>query len=395
MANLQGFWSYVHADDKAENGRISQLAKDIVSQFEMYTGEEISLFLDKESLEWGKNWRNEIDRNLVSTGFFIPILTPRYFMSAECRRELQSFARKAIDLGIKDLILPIIYVETPSMNDEYTTDDLIQLVKTFQWENWTELRFEDVNSENYRRGVARLANRIVEANKRAEETLAVSTPKNNATPSKAKDLDSQNDGDEEDESLGLIDLLADTEEQMEKSPSTLAAIAEEVVLIGDIMRKATLDINKPIALKSGFAHKQVIARRIAVLLDKPIEKIWKLSNELSSQQHSVDKGYRVIIERASEEITNNPASKENFCTFFDSIKNLIETSTNAFANIKKMSEATEPLDKISRDLRPVMRRLRQGLTIMLELEKMYQEWLVLIETTGISCQDVDVKGGLE
>lgn len=52
----EGFWSYVHRDDTAEEGRISRLAIDLVSQYELLTGETINLFLDKASLEWGDNW---------------------------------------------------------------------------------------------------------------------------------------------------------------------------------------------------------------------------------------------------------------------------------------------------------------------------------------------------
>ena len=51
MSESQGFWSYVHADDLAEGERISQLARDNVAQFEMLTGEPISLFLDKVAIE--------------------------------------------------------------------------------------------------------------------------------------------------------------------------------------------------------------------------------------------------------------------------------------------------------------------------------------------------------
>jgi len=39
MTSIDGFWSYVHADDDAESGRIAQLARDVVAQFEMLTGE--------------------------------------------------------------------------------------------------------------------------------------------------------------------------------------------------------------------------------------------------------------------------------------------------------------------------------------------------------------------
>ena len=103
MSSSQGFWSYVHNDDEAEGGRVSRLARDVAAQFELLTGEQLKLFLDKDGIEWGENWRQTIDSNLSTVAFFIALITPRYFRSSECRRELQYFARKAIDIGIKDL----------------------------------------------------------------------------------------------------------------------------------------------------------------------------------------------------------------------------------------------------------------------------------------------------
>jgi hypothetical protein len=74
-----GFWSYVRADDRAEGGRIVQLARDVKQQFEFLSGEEIELFLDVDGIGWGDDWRDKIDDRLAKAAFFIPVLTPRYF----------------------------------------------------------------------------------------------------------------------------------------------------------------------------------------------------------------------------------------------------------------------------------------------------------------------------
>lgn len=50
MAELAGFWSYVHADDDADGGRVARLARDVVEQYEMLIGEKIGLFLDRDAL---------------------------------------------------------------------------------------------------------------------------------------------------------------------------------------------------------------------------------------------------------------------------------------------------------------------------------------------------------
>jgi len=55
VVELKGFWSYVHADDDADGGRVSRLAHDVAAQFEMLTGEKIDLFLDRDDIEWGED----------------------------------------------------------------------------------------------------------------------------------------------------------------------------------------------------------------------------------------------------------------------------------------------------------------------------------------------------
>ena len=200
MTELKGFWSYVHADDDVDNGRVSRLAQDVAAHFEMLTGEKISLFVDKDEIEWGEDWRGKIDESLASIAYFIPVLTPRYFMSAECRRELQFFARRARQLGIEELVLPLLYVDVPSLHEDTPPDDLVALVRTFQWVDWRELRFAELDSSDYRRGVARLAQRLVEANREAEEANVAAA---------AAGLETAVE--DEDDSAGLLDQLAAAE----------------------------------------------------------------------------------------------------------------------------------------------------------------------------------------
>jgi hypothetical protein len=123
MADSQGFWSYVHDDDEADSGRIARLARDVADQFQMLTGETISLFLDKDAIKWGEEWRDKVDSSLSSIAFFISVITPRYFMHPECRRELRFFVDRATRLGIRELVLPLLYVDVPSLDEEVPTDD--------------------------------------------------------------------------------------------------------------------------------------------------------------------------------------------------------------------------------------------------------------------------------
>jgi hypothetical protein len=63
-------------------------------------------------------------------------------------------------------------------------------------------------------------------------------------------------------------------------------------------------------------------------------------------------------------------------------------SEEAIQSTQKMMTASEPLEKMSRDLRPVLRRLKQGLTNLIEASGVSKGWVQLIEGTGIVCEDV-------
>ena len=114
-SRVRGFWSYVRADDRADRGRIRELADDVATQYEMLTCEQIELFFDQHSLTWGDDWQQKIDERLESAAFFIPVVTPRYLTSEACRRELWTVAQRAEAVGLKGLILPLYYVDVPSL----------------------------------------------------------------------------------------------------------------------------------------------------------------------------------------------------------------------------------------------------------------------------------------
>jgi len=375
MSDLKGFWSYVHADDHADSGRISRLASDIKDQYQMLTGDTISLFLDKDAIKWGDLWREEINSNLASTAFLIPVLTPRYFMRPECRRELQYITRKAINLGLKNIILPLLYVDVPALHEETPADDLIALVGTFQREDWRDMRFLDVTSEGYRRGVFRLTTRLVEANRQTEKT---------ATPIVPLVAEVHEMG--IDDSPGIIDKLAISEETLPKLSDTLQAIAKEIEHIGQFTQEAVTDIQRGKSQGKGFASTLLVARRVAVQMGEPTEHIWSLSNEYASQLHKVDEGIRTLIERAPVEIQENPNSKKSFCDFFESVRKLSASARDGLTSVQSLINSSEPLEKMSRDLRPVVRRLRQGLTILVESRAVSDEWVHLIESSGIVCE---------
>lgn len=377
MANSQGFWSYVHADDQAEGGRICRLATDVAGQFEMLTGESLSLFLDRDAIKWGEDWRDKIDSSLATIAFFIPVMTPRYFMSPECRRELQFFARQATRLGMKELVLPLLYIDVPSLQDETTADELIKLVRTFQWEDWRELRFLDPAAEGYRRGVARLAVRLVEANRQAEKTDLAAI---------AQELEGQTDGSAKD-SPGFLDQMVAAEEALPKLAETVEAIGRDIELIAKAMQEATSDIHQADKHGKGFAARLLVAREVARRLSEPAERVRALGNEFASHLHEVDLGFRAIIERAAAEVQRSPDSATEVCTFFNMVRSFSGAASVGLSQAQGLIDAIAPIENVSRDLRPVLRHLRQGLMRMVEAREITDDWVRLMDGSGVACEE--------
>jgi hypothetical protein len=373
----KGFWSYVHKDDDAELGRIRQLARDVASQFEMLTGEVLEFFFDRDTLQWGDDWKQKVDEAIAAGALFIPVLTPRYFMSPECRRELNSFARQATSLGVKELVLPIYYVTVPELDNQATTDDLFALVQTFQWEDWRELRFKEPSSESYRRAVAQLAERLVAAIQEAEQA--------EATPASVPPPDGETEG--EDASPGLIDRLAASEEAMPLLNDTLGQITKDMELVGRLAQEATADMKRADRQAPGFAARLVISRKLAKQLADPAQRMSLAADAYISQLHAIDDGLRLLIELAPAGAPHDADVAKSACMLFQSIRQMNLNARSTQGILQDFVASLVPVENMARDLRPPLRRLREGLTKMVESGQVMEEWVRLIDASDLKCPE--------
>lgn len=377
MAEWQGLWSYVHADDEAECGRITQLARDVAAQFEMLTGERINLFLDRDAIQWGEDWHSKIDEGLGAVAFFIAVITPRYFRSPECRRELQSFVGKARSLGISELFLPLLYVDVPALHEEDPKDDLVEIVCTFQKIDWQALRFEDVCSGVYRRAVSDLAARLVAANARAE-----AAGKNVAETSDAMIGTS--------EDAGALDKIVESEIAIGEWTENLNGINADIRMVGELMTQASQEVAEVDAKHGTFTARLAVTERLARQLQGPADRILDRSNAFTSHLYRVDAGLRLIIEAFKEQVGNDPKLLTQACEFFNVVRTLSNTVHVGLENIILMIESSKQVEQISRHLRGPLRKINQGLTRMLEGREVSDGWIRLIEETGLDCDSVFV-----
>ena len=134
-----GFWSYVHADEESERGRILRLCQLLEAEFSLLTGRQIEMFVDRKDIAWGDKWRETIDDALTETTFFIAIVTPRYVNSVECRKELLLFAQNAAVRRVPELLLPILYIPVEGLTSE-SPDEVRSAIAKAQYIPFDELR---------------------------------------------------------------------------------------------------------------------------------------------------------------------------------------------------------------------------------------------------------------
>lgn len=93
----------------------------------------VDIFYDKESLEWGDNWKNRILNGTKSAEFAIIIISGNFFDREWTERELTEFLNRQNDNGQK-LILPILHnITVEQLYERYPTVADIQAIDSKEY----------------------------------------------------------------------------------------------------------------------------------------------------------------------------------------------------------------------------------------------------------------------
>jgi hypothetical protein len=165
------FLSYVRADDANDNGNILGICHRLTGELRARMGRPIDIFVDRKDIEWGENWSARIDEGLESATLLIPILTPSYFTSEACRRELSKFLEREARLKRGDLVLPIYYITAPILEDAVAreSDRLVEELAKRQYVDWRDLRLKPLRSQIVRTNISNLAQRMIGAFERGSK----------------------------------------------------------------------------------------------------------------------------------------------------------------------------------------------------------------------------------
>ncbi len=131
------FLSYSYRDDEANKGLITYIGERLELSVGAYLGLAFKVFNGRH-INWGELWEKKIEREAARAYFLIPFLSPWFFRSEACRRELSFFLRKARALDAPEIILPVRFIKCSYV--DLSGDPLAIEMEKRQVDDWTNLR---------------------------------------------------------------------------------------------------------------------------------------------------------------------------------------------------------------------------------------------------------------
>lgn len=373
---LAGFWSYAHDDNRQTRGRILDLAEHLKDEYSLLTGNDLELFIDRDSVEWGDAWRSRIHDALDEATFFISIITPRYFTRQECRNEFLRFSGHAKSIGAPELVLPILYVEVDGLRED-SEDEVVAAVAKTQYYPGLRLRFAGPNTEEYAADINQMARRLV----RAAAEFSTSPTKLAEVTIPGSGIEDADDPDDEDDGLGFIDAIAQFEEALPQWQATIEAFPVAMGEISAASVAATERMERGDAEGKGFAYKVVVARELAEELEPPANRMLELGETYARQVVEIDPGVRAFIARSTEpDLDGNDA--KTLATLVQSIRDLVTKSREAGTAFRTFQRTLAETRKRSRDLRPVLTKVDRSLQKVLDAQAVLDEWMRLADEGG-------------
>lgn len=165
VADARIFMSYAHDDQgSAYGGNLRQFAEDVVDALEGLHERNAQLFIDTRDGRWGEDLWDRLDRELESSTFLMPFITPRYLRSDACRDELRRFLDAAGRRGSQDRqVLPLVWVSPRAFGHSGPSgDDLVESVRRLRYIDVGAARAADRQSREYREAVEQVAQALAE-----------------------------------------------------------------------------------------------------------------------------------------------------------------------------------------------------------------------------------------
>lgn len=362
MQQIQGFISYSHKDNS--HHFIESLKNELCAEFNIITGDELQIFIDKDDLQWGDHWENKIENGILTANFFIPIISQNYFKSESCVQELRLFFANTGEDTARQLILPIKYTDIDE-NDLTTNSDLLSKVFSYQYEDWSLTRFCSPGEKEYRLAIHKMALRLRNANRVLLERLTNDTSPNvNSCPNiTTKELP----GKEADNNYFYLECIDEVPEWSFKLTEELNALSEETNNLTAVANDGTRQLD---SLGTNKNSKNIlnITANMGSRLNGIADHFDQHSQACANLIYDFDPKMNCIIEYFSQNENKESieASKQ--------ILTMADATKESMAKFDKLEQVLEKTERISRPLYKPLRKIRESLLVCNGAFKLVVGW---------------------
>lgn len=363
------FLSYAHLDDENSGGRILELARRLRGEFHIQTGQELTIFVDrdeKEGIRWGDEWAKVIETNLGYAAFLIPVISPTYLSRPECRREFISFRTAAVQGQVEKLILPILFADISGSRED---DEIVRIARSLQWRDWTRLRLHSFGFSDVTTEIPAMAGQLMTrmGNLPSTSDAHGHGPRRNDDLVNG-DIEPEEVGRPEDsaEDLGLTDKIAEAEDALPQFVNQIGAITASVKAIGEVFQRWTPQVTKA----KSFRDRVSIYRSMAAELGPMVEEFHEDARLLDSFATTAAPGINALLGMIAE------SDEEN-----ESVSVLLENTVKAADAMKQMAKAAgtgrQHVQKAmvnSRDLRQPLSTYLEGVEYVVSASTTASQW---------------------
>ena len=321
----------------------------------MLTGEVFPIFQDREDIYVGQRWRDRILNSINGSTLLVAIITPSFLRSESCRGEVQLFLERERRLERNDLIIPLLYVRTPGLDDP--EDEVARDLKDRQYFPWEDLRFEDIESKVIRIETNRLAENVVKAIQRSKESGEVDIAPEDSPI---------------EEGPGFIELLAESENAMPLFIDTIRALSTVAQEIGESVSLATEEMKTADSHGRPSSARLVAVVRLAKRLEKPAAGMEQHADDYLDHLSKVRGGVDALIDRVPDLEQENEiqAAKDLLPALEYAAKN-VGMGLDALDRFRQTLIANYQL---SSTLRPVLKRMSAAALKIIPSNQVFQEW---------------------
>jgi hypothetical protein len=165
------FISYHRPDNADYTDVVDRLKSEIAARYAAETGRALDIFLDRESIGWGEDWRTKIRGSVLEATVFLPVITMRYFQSDACAEELNMFHENAQQLGVTELILPIVLAGSTQISADHE-NSLVRLIDALNYKRIDRAWRAGYDSHEWLQVVDDMVHALIDSLARAEAALA-------------------------------------------------------------------------------------------------------------------------------------------------------------------------------------------------------------------------------